>query len=314
MRVAYFDPFRGLSGETILGALLDVGVPLGALQAELHKLPVQGRAIEVAKSMQGGIVGTSVVLSGNSLVEEDIGQLPGRVSRDASRCSHSQQTNSGMDADAMVQIIARSELAPAVKKASISVVRMIGIALMQPGWEQAGDTGELWSVNTLTQIVGTMSALNILGIDRVECGPIAANAYDPTARSLDALGIELLLRTPGACAEQAAHRGGITLTGVCMMLLIASRFGSMPAMCVDKVGYGARGTPARDSILRAIVGDVGSIDNSTTMEMPALPLPTTSSPQPCSTLTIDTHQQSGRHVFGWGSERTERSSLITTIL
>lgn len=309
MRVAYFDPFCGLSGEAILGALLDVGVPLDALQAELHKLAVQGPAIQVAKSMQGGILGTSVVLSSTTLVEEGIGQLPGR----ASKCSQSLRRNSEMDADAMVQIIARSELVPSVKKASISVVRMIGIALIQPGWEQEDATGELWSVNTLTQIVGTMSSLNILGIDRVECGSIATNGSDPAARDFDALGVELLLRTPGACAHHKAYSGGITLTGVCMMLLIASRFGSMPPMRIDKVGYGASSTLARDSILRAIVGKVGNVDNMTA-EMPALPGPIANSPEPCANLAIGIHQQSGRHVFGRSGERGVRSGLITTIL
>src|ERR1700730_2337688 len=42
MRVAHFDCFAGASGNMILGALVDAGLSLDALQRELRKLPVAG--------------------------------------------------------------------------------------------------------------------------------------------------------------------------------------------------------------------------------------------------------------------------------
>jgi uncharacterized protein (DUF111 family) len=42
MKIAYFDAFSGISGDMTVGALLQMGVPLDALQAELNKLPLSG--------------------------------------------------------------------------------------------------------------------------------------------------------------------------------------------------------------------------------------------------------------------------------
>ncbi len=304
MRIAYFDPFCGLSGGMILGALVDVGVPPDALKADLHKLlPVSGRAIEVAKAMQEGVVGVYLEVSGSQSVMDGTGQLPGRLGR----YRGSMETRREIDADAMLQIIARSELAPVVKQASISAVQMINIALIQPGWEQTRNAEELWSVNTLIEIVGTMSALNLLGIDRVECGPIAIGGYEPGARDLDGLGVEMLLRTPGACAEHIIAKGSITLAGVAIMLSITSKFGPIPAMRIDSLGYGASratthswdsSSDRRGGILRAIVGE--AIRNSATaldMSIPLTTHTTSSSHEAWPSLITGMHQQSGRHIL-----------------
>ena len=46
-RVAYFDCFSGASGDMILGALLDAGLPFETLQAELSKLALPEGALSV---------------------------------------------------------------------------------------------------------------------------------------------------------------------------------------------------------------------------------------------------------------------------
>ena len=43
MRVLYFDPFSGVSGDMTVGALLALGVDFPHLQAELAKLPLTAR-------------------------------------------------------------------------------------------------------------------------------------------------------------------------------------------------------------------------------------------------------------------------------
>src|SRR5262249_41953314 len=54
----YFDCFSGISGDMTLGALLDAGLSLDALRAELGKLNLAGWAIDAERGMRRFIAGT----------------------------------------------------------------------------------------------------------------------------------------------------------------------------------------------------------------------------------------------------------------
>src|SRR5438067_3162462 len=56
--LAFFDPVSGISGDMALGALLDAGLPLPALEAELAKLDVPGYRLEREAITQHGLHGT----------------------------------------------------------------------------------------------------------------------------------------------------------------------------------------------------------------------------------------------------------------
>ena len=58
MKVVYFDCPSGASGDMILGALLDAGVPLEALRAELGKLAVPGVRLEAREVRRGAFRAT----------------------------------------------------------------------------------------------------------------------------------------------------------------------------------------------------------------------------------------------------------------
>ena len=60
MRIAYFDCFCGISGDMILGALVDAGVSLDALRRELAKLPVGGYELSAHPVTRCGLSGTKV--------------------------------------------------------------------------------------------------------------------------------------------------------------------------------------------------------------------------------------------------------------
>src|SRR5262245_8687239 len=57
-KAIYFDCFSGISGDMVLGALLDAGLPLEALRAELSKLNLAGWSIDMAQEMRGFLSGT----------------------------------------------------------------------------------------------------------------------------------------------------------------------------------------------------------------------------------------------------------------
>src|SRR5512147_1774024 len=60
MTLAYFDCFSGISGDMTLGALVDAGVGIDVLRAELEKLNLPGYEITALKVMRSGISATKV--------------------------------------------------------------------------------------------------------------------------------------------------------------------------------------------------------------------------------------------------------------
>src|SRR5215510_10581679 len=55
MPMLYFDCFSGISGDMTIGALLDLGLELGYLDAELRKLPLTGYRIEASRVVRANI-------------------------------------------------------------------------------------------------------------------------------------------------------------------------------------------------------------------------------------------------------------------
>jgi pyridinium-3,5-bisthiocarboxylic acid mononucleotide nickel chelatase len=63
MRIAYFDGFSGISGDMVLGALVDAGCPLAQIESELRKIVLPGWKISAEKVKRGALVATHVRVS-----------------------------------------------------------------------------------------------------------------------------------------------------------------------------------------------------------------------------------------------------------
>ena len=66
-RILYLDPFSGISGNMLVGALLDLGLDLKRLRRELAKLPFDDYELKAETVLRGGIHGThfEVILPGH---------------------------------------------------------------------------------------------------------------------------------------------------------------------------------------------------------------------------------------------------------
>jgi len=60
MRIGFFDCFSGVSGDMILGVLVDAGLKLDDLQAAVSSLGVAGIHLTAERVKRGAFVGTRV--------------------------------------------------------------------------------------------------------------------------------------------------------------------------------------------------------------------------------------------------------------
>jgi uncharacterized protein (TIGR00299 family) protein len=235
MSILYLDTFSGISGDMCLGLLVDLGLDPAALEADLQLLPVDGWRLAVRPEQRHGLGGTRVEV----LVE--------------TRQPH--RTWSAIDA-----MLAGSALPLPVRERARRIFRRLGEAeakVHRVDLEQV-HFHEVGAVDAIVDIVGTASALHRLQVGEVVCAPLPMSQGlvrgSHGALPLPAPATLELLRGAPVCAA-ACDRELVTPTGAAIAVEIA-RFGALPAMTVDRVGYGVGGWELADrpNLLRGMLG------------------------------------------------------------
>jgi len=148
--VLYLDLFSGASGDMLLGALLDAGLPLEALQAELEKMDLAGYELVAERQVRHG-------LSGTRLLVRDVAQAhPARHLPDIRR------------------LLQNSALSSRVQEASMAVfarlarveARIHGVAVDEVHFHEIG------AVDSLVDVVGFAAGLEQLQVERVFSSPV----------------------------------------------------------------------------------------------------------------------------------------------
>ena len=237
MKIAYFDLISGASGDMILGALVDAGLPFVALQDALSLLGLPEFELTEARVMRGAFAAAKI----------DV---------------HTADTVHARGLAEIEQIIAAGRLPAGIQARAVRVFRRIAEA-------EAGIHGvpvetihfhELGAVDTIVDVTGALLALDRLGVDRVFASPV------PLGRGL-ATGAHGTFPLP-APATVALLRGAkvvgvdhavetVTPTAAALLAELAEAFGPIPAMRLTAVGYGAgtRTTP-EPNVLRVLLGEV----------------------------------------------------------
>jgi uncharacterized protein (TIGR00299 family) protein len=252
--VLYFDCFSGASGDMFLGALLDAGLPLDALRDALGSLAIHHCRIDARKVMRAGVSATQFV------IDETVAPLPAAVAVQTHSHSHAHlhEHRSLAEIEAM---IAASALSPAGRARAVALFRRLAeteaaIHAMPIDQVHLHEVGDLDSIVDIVGGVFAMewfgasqvlaSSLNV-GSGTVHCAhgrfPVPAPA---TARLLQGVPIY----QAGPAVELTTPTGALLVTGY------AERFGPMPEMVVDRIGYGAgsRDLPGHPNVLRVLVG------------------------------------------------------------
>src|SRR6185295_5045249 len=61
-RILYFDCFSGASGDMVLGALLDAGLPLEELRRALGSLAIDGASVSSTRVLRAGVSATKFIV------------------------------------------------------------------------------------------------------------------------------------------------------------------------------------------------------------------------------------------------------------
>ena len=236
MRIAYFDCFSGISGDMILGALIDAGVETKALQAALSKLKLPGCAIAVRRVRRGGLSAAKVdVLNAKNL--PPLSAFP-QIERQ----------------------IRKSALPERIQDQALAIFNRLAKAEASVHGRRRQQTHlhEVGEVDTLVDVTGAVIGLSLLKIDRIVASPIHVGTGEVQTRAgcfpIPAPATAALLE--GAPIYATGVRGELTTpTGAAIITTLASAFAPLPPMTVEKIGYGAGSASLpMPNLLRLFIG------------------------------------------------------------
>jgi len=236
--VAYFDCPSGAAGDMIMASLLDAGVSLERLRAELVKLALPGWTLVARQVMKGAFRATKV-----------------DVEIDAGAHRHHRSLRDILD------ILERSALDPSVKERAARIFTRLADAEARAHGSDRESVlfHDVGAVDAIVDVTGGVIALDIAGAQAVHVSalPIGGGTVGgPHGRiPVPAPGTAELLRgfpvvDTGVKAEL------VTPTGAAILTTLAASAGKMPALTVEAVGYGA-GTmelPGTPNVLRCFLG------------------------------------------------------------
>jgi len=260
MRIAYFDCFAGISGDMALAALLDAGADAATLVAGLKTIPLPAWELHLTPVRKCGFAALAVTVT--------VGGEPAGHAHAADR--HPSAHHHGTRFPDLVAAIRASELPDPVKERGIAVFTRLAEAeaKVHATALDAVHFHEVGAVDSIVDVVGTVYALHLLGVERVICSEL------PTGRGTIATAHGLLPVPAPATAELLRgvplRRADVeaeltTPTGAALATTLASEFGASPSMRLLRTGVGAgqRDLPF-PNLLRVFLG-----------EAPGEPLPAT---------------------------------------
>ncbi len=236
--ILYFDCFSGVSGDMTLGGLLDLGVPLDWLRAQLSALSFGGFEIAERAVVYNGIRGRRVEVRATdpSPPHRHYGEI-----RDQ---------------------IARAALAEPVRRRSLSVFRRLAEAeaAVHGCTPEEVHFHEVGAVDAIVDVVGCALGLEYLGVEAVYASPVPNGRGFVTCRHgrlpIPAPATQKLLEgVPTYGVEIEAEL--TTPTGAAIVTAFCRRFGPMPPMVIRATGYGAgsQNLAPGPNLLRLVLGE-----------------------------------------------------------
>ena len=237
-RLAYLDCFSGVSGDMLLGAIIDCGVSVGDLRGELAKLRLDGYNLSATRVTRSGLAATQAVVEvAGAPAPRTLGDVLGII--DQSSLPHE-------DREKAARIFQR--LAEAEAKVHAETVEAVHLH----------DVG---AVDAIVDVMGTLAGLRLLDVHEVFASPLpaGAGAVDGPHGKLPVPApatLELLSRANAPLRPADGASGELVTPTGAAILTIVGRF-ERPAMTLERAGYGAgsREIEGRPNVLRIWLGE-----------------------------------------------------------
>lgn len=239
--ILWLNPVAGLSGDMLLGALIDLGAPVDAMRAAIASTRISGWELHDVEVHRGGL------RARHAQVELD-------------------QAGHGRSGAELIAIAASATPAP-VGQLAAAAVRAIAEteAVIHGSSVDQVHLHELGGLDTLVDTIGVAAAVHALGVSQVWSAPLALGSG-----VVDSAHGRLPVPAPATMALLAgAHITGlgpvgetVTPTGAALLVAMGCQYGPIPAMRIIATGYGAgtRQTPGYPNVLPAILGAAASAD------------------------------------------------------
>jgi pyridinium-3,5-bisthiocarboxylic acid mononucleotide nickel chelatase len=216
--IAWFHCFAGIAGDMALGSLINAGADVQEIRLLLQRLSLPGWELQVEESLRGGVACTRALVQGGG---------------DAVVRTHAH----------IVGLITDAALPPRVTARALAVFRRLAdveSALHRRPVEQV-HFHEVGGHDAIIDIVGTVAALEVLGVDEVTASPVATGTG--TVRAAHGI-----LPNPSPAAVRLlegiptyGRATGVELTtptGAALLAALSTSFGPMPTMVVAASGFG----------------------------------------------------------------------------
>jgi pyridinium-3,5-bisthiocarboxylic acid mononucleotide nickel chelatase len=218
-RILYLDCFSGISGDMMVGALIDLGVDLQYIKNELKNLDISGYELKSTK------ININTIYATRFEVNIEKNQPPRNY------CD-------------IKNLISSSKLQPSTKELSLKIFKKIAEAEARVHNQKIEEVHfhEIGALDSIVDITAAAAALNSLKPDLIYAREVPLGS----GKTLTMHGtipipapatVEILKGVP-------SYEGNFdfevtTPTGAAIISTICNGFGKMPLMCIEKAGLGA---------------------------------------------------------------------------
>lgn len=250
-RLVYFDCASGASGDMLLGALVDLGLPIDSLAAELHKLPLPGYRLSAHKVHRAGLHATKV----DVVLASDHAHSHDHPHGDAHHHGHSRGL---LD---ILRLLEKSALDGALRDRAAACFRRLAEAEGEVHGvpPETVHFHEVGAVDSIVDVVGGVVGLAWLRADRFAASPLnVGTGTIAMAHGTYPVPPPATARLVRGVPVYGAGEGELlTPTGALLVTAHATAYGALPPMRIEAVGHGAgtRDTHDRPNVLRLLVGE-----------------------------------------------------------